>query len=161
MATTYYDDYDDLEKAVSAAVSCVLEDYVAPVAEAILLKHIKTDIYDASTSRGHPKPNAWVKGSTYQRRHVLEGGITSTLEGKDHDSLMVTSDAVAGQSVVKGYEFTNRYAGSFLQLLESGHMGIWRGGFARPAVSNAQKEIDRSSYITNAIKTGLEREMEE
>lgn len=157
MATTYFDDFDDLEKAVSAAVRRILEDCVAPVAEAILLKHIKTDIYDASTSRGHPKPNAWVRGTTYQRRHVLEDGVTSTIEGKEHDTLMVTSTAVAGQSVVKGYEFSNRYAGAFLQLLESGHMGIWRQGFARPAVSNAQKEIDRSTDIKNAINAGLER----
>lgn len=153
MADVYFDDVDELLDAVSAGVLDILQNDVAPVAESILLKHIKTDIYGAYT----PKPGAWVNGTTYQRRHVLEDGITS--EMISGDTLMVTSTATAGQSVVKGYQFSNRYSGAFLQLLESGHMGIWHNGFARPVVANAQKEVDGSSKIAGAIRSGIKRVM--
>lgn len=125
---------------------------IAKEVEAILLKHIKSDIYGAYT----PHMGAWIGGSTYQRRHVLEGGIKSTLEADG--TLLVTSDAPAGQCVVDGYSFSNADSG-FLQLLESGHMGIWRNGFARPAVSNAQREVDSSSSIQNIFEKALQEKM--
>ena len=154
MADIYFDDIEDLLDAVESRLTDVLMEDVAPVVEKILLKHIKTDIYGAYT----PKPGAWVNGTTYQRRHVLEDGITSKV--MNGDTLLVTSEATANQSVVKGYHFSNRYEGAFLQLLESGHMGIWRNGFARPAVANAQREAEESSAVNNAIKRGLKRVME-
>lgn len=153
MADRFFDDVDALLDAVEASIADVLKTDVAPVAEDILRKHIKTDIYGAYT----PKQGGWVNGTTYHRRHVLEDGIKSELT--DNNTLMVTSEATAGQSVVRGYHFSNRYAGAFLQLLESGHMGIWNGGFARPAVSNAQQEIDNSSRITSAVNRGMKRVM--
>ena len=135
MAIIWFDDVDDLVNAVSSVNSEDVIQRVANEVEAILLKHIKSDIYDAYT----PKEGAWVGGTTYQRRHVLEGGIKSTLE--EDGTLLTTSDAPAGQCVVKGYNFSNADSG-FLQLLESGHMGIWRNGFARPVIAQAQKEVD-------------------
>ena len=153
MADIYFEDVDDLLDAVEAGIADILRSDVAPVVESILLKHIKSDIYGVYT----PKPGAWVNGTTYQRRHVLEDGITSELIG--NDTLMVTSNATANQSVVKGYQFSNRYAGAFLQLLESGHMGIWRSGFPRPAVANAQREVETSSKVSSAIKNGIKRVM--
>ena len=148
MADIFFDDVDSLLDAVESGISDVLLNDVAPVVEDILLKHIKSDIYEVYT----PKPGAWVNGTTYQRRHVLEDGITSMIDGGN--TLVVTSDATANQSVVKGYHFSNRYAGSFLQLLESGHMGIWKNGFARPAVANAQREAENSSKVAGAVKRG-------
>ena len=71
---------------------------------------------------------------------------------------MTTSDAPAGQSVVKGYNFSNADSG-FLQLLESGHMGIWKNGFARPVVANAQKEVDNSAKIRSILESGTKRVM--
>lgn len=153
MTDTYFEDIEDLIAAVEAGISDILQNDVAPVAEKILLKHIKSDICGAYT----PKAGAWVNGTTYSRRHVLEDGIRSDLISPD--TLMVTSDSTANQSIVKGYHFSNRYAGAFLQLLESGHMGIWRNGFARPAVTNAQKEVESSSQINSAIKRGIKRVM--
>lgn len=153
MADIYFDDIESLIAAIGTAPTAVMADEVAKEAEKILLKHIKSDIYGAYT----PIPGGWVNGETYSRRHVLENNIKSTIE--PDGTLLVTSEATASQSVVKGYHFSNMYAGSFLELLESGHMGIWKNGFARPAVSNAQKEVDNSSKIRAAFEMGLKREM--
>lgn len=38
-------------------------------------------------------------------------------------------------------------------------MGIWRGGFPRPAVTNTQNEIDTSQEIKSAIQNGIQREI--
>lgn len=158
MADKFFADWDSLVNAVNKVASNVLKNDVAPVAEDILVKHIKSDIYDAYT----PKQNGWVTPqglpTTYVRRHVLEGSVTSYLIG-NKDTLFVTSRATASQSVVKGHSFRNRYDGSFLKLLESGNMGIWRGGFPRPAVKNTQDDIDRSRRITSAIRQGIQREI--
>lgn len=152
MAITWFDNVDDLVNAISSVNSEDVIQRVANEVEAILLKHIKSDIYDVYT----PKEGAWVGGTTYQRRHVLEGGIKSTLE--EDGTLVTTSDAPAGQCVVKGYNFSNADSG-FLQLLESGHMGIWRNGFARPVIANAQKEVDESTKIKSILENEMKRVM--
>jgi len=148
-----------LQEHSATSVRDILFNEVSPVVEQILLKHIKEDIYGVYT----PQRGAWVGGTTYQRRKVLEkpesmvSMITPDPDGGV--TLLVTSDAVAGQSVVKGHHFAQRQPGAFLQLLESGHMGIWKKGFARPAVANAQAEVDSSSEIQRIINQGLERMM--
>lgn len=152
MAITWFEDIDDLVNAVSSVNSDDVIQRVANEVEAILLKHIKSDIYDVYT----PKEGAWVGGTTYQRRHVLESGIKTTLE--EDGTLLTTSDAPAGQCVVKGYNFSNADSG-FLQLLESGHMGIWRNGFARPVIANAQKEVDESTKIRSILENEMKRVM--
>ena len=152
MAITWFEDIDDLVNAVSSVNSDDVIQRVANEVEAILLKHIKSDIYDVYT----PKEGAWVGGTTYQRRHVLESGIKTTLE--EDGTLLTTSDAPAGQCVVKGYNFSNADSG-FLQLLESGHMGIWRNGFARPVIANAQKEVDESTKIKSILENAMKRVM--
>lgn len=152
MDITWFEDVDSLANAMKSINTDEIVRSVAPEVEAILLKHIESDIYDSYT----PREGAWVGGTTYQRRHVLEGGIKSTLEADG--TLLTTSDAPAGQSVVKGYMFSNANSG-FLQLLESGHMGIWKNGFARPAVSNAQKEVDGSARIKAIFRDGVKRMM--
>lgn len=148
MDIIWFDDIDDLIKAVGSAPTDDVIQLIANEVEDILLKHIKSDIYAAYT----PKEGAWVRGTTYMRRHVLEGGIKSTLEADG--TLLTTSDAPAGQSVVRGYNFSNADSG-FLQLLESGHMGIWKHGFARPVVANAQKEVDNSPKIRSILEGGM------
>jgi len=146
-----YDSWEGLCDAVQKKCNDILKRDVAPVAKEIVKKHIQSDIYDVYT----PKTNAWVGGTTYKRRFVLLGSVYSTFTHEDE--IMVTSNATASKSVVPGYSFHNRRPGSFLKLLETGNMGIWRGGFPRPAIGNAQKEIDRSSAIRNAIQSGLDR----
>jgi len=150
-----YESWDGLVTAVEGSIKDILLVDVAPVAEDILKKHIESDIYGAYA----PKNGGWFAGrhyeSAYSRRHVLESSLKSTMENAT--SMLVTSSAPANQSLVPGYSFSNRYDGGFLQMLENGDMGIWRKGFPRPAVSNAQKEIDSSAKIRAAIKNGIKR----
>lgn len=157
MADTYFSDWDTLIKAAETKVEKILKKDVAPIAEEILKKHIQSDIYDVYT----PKENGWVLSdgtrTTYKRRHVLEKSVTSYMS--DRNTLLITSTATASPAVVSGWSFHNRYPGAFLKLLESGNMGIWRGGFPRPAVLNTQEELDRSTQIQSAIKNGIKREI--
>lgn len=147
-------DYSSWEELCAAAQNkCheILDRDVAPVARDIVKRHIQHDIYDVYT----PIPNGWVNGTTYQRRHVLSSSVYHTFV--HDDEIMVTSNATASKAVVPGYSFHNRRPGSFLKLLETGRMGIWRGGFPRPAIGKAQEEINHSSAIRNAIRSGLDR----
>ena len=150
-----YGDWDSLVAAAEEKISIILKQDVAPIVEEIVQSHIQSDIYYAYS----PRPGAWIKGSTYQRRHTLENNISSSL--LDGETLFVTSTATASPSVVKGYRFQNRYAGAFLKMLESGNTGIWRRGFPRPAITNAQTEIDdnlQNGSISRAIERGIKRE---
>ncbi len=152
MPDIWFEDVDELTSAMAHLQDSTVKEITAEMKK-ILLKHIKSDIYDAYT----PQPGGWVSGSTYQRRHSLEGELSSFME--PDGTLVVTSEATANQSVVKGYQFANRQPGAFLQLLESGHMGIWKKGFARPAVSNAQKEIDNSTKLQRIAEAAIKKEM--
>lgn len=151
MRDRMFTDWESLVSASDKQLASILKKDVAPVAEEILLEHIKTDIYGAYT----PKPGAWVHGTTYTRRHVLEDAITSYM--LDSHTLLTTSTATASPSVVKGYSFSNRYDGAFLKLIEVGNTGIWRGGFPRPAVANTEREFDGSQKLNKAILRGIER----
>lgn len=155
MADKYCSDWDQLIEEVNKKASKILEKDVAPVAEDILKKHIKSDIYDVYT----PKEHGWVNGTTYERRNILKDSVVSFLQGSN--TLMVTSkkEVTASPAVVKGWSFHNRYQGAFLKLIESGNTGIWRNGFPRPAVSNTQAEFETSSAIKSAIKRGIQREI--
>ncbi len=153
MADRFFSDWESLISAVDAKATQILQRDVAPVAEDILKKHIKSDIYDVYT----PKPNGWVNGTTYQRRHALEQAVTTIVQ--DKHTILVTSTATASPAVLSGWSFHNRYPGAFLKLLEVGNMGIWRGGFPRPAVTNTQNEIDTSQEIKSAIQNGIQREI--
>lgn len=161
MADKYLSNWDALVFHTNNAAEKILKEYVAPVAEDILRRHIQTDIYDAYT----PKTNGWVssdgKRETYQRRHVLERAVRSVLE--DDNTLLVTSTARPSPSVVKGHNFINRYDGSFLELIQSGHTGIWKGGFPRPAVRNTEadfKDFDKGKRLGSVIQYGIRREIE-
>lgn len=147
--------WEELTAAVSNEIPSILLNDVASVAEEIVRKHILSDIYGAYT----PKDGGWFAGrrfeTAYERRHILESSIHSRMESPT--MMLTTSYATANQSLVPGYHFVNRYPGAFLQMLENGNMGIWTKGFPRPVISNAQKEIDRSSAIQRAIQRGVKR----
>lgn len=152
MAT--YGDWETLVAAAEKKVQRILKQDVSPVVEDIVKQHIQTDIYDVYT----PKAGAWL-GGTYKRRHALEENIITLFPTPSIS--ITTSTATASPSVVKGYSFRNRYPGAFLKLLESGNMGIWKNGFPRPVISNAQKNVDKSlksGAIASAIKNGIKRE---
>lgn len=147
-----YDNWDSLVNAAQTACEKILVTHVSPVMKEIVVKHIRDDIYGVYT----PIEHGWVNGETYQRRHVLENNMYYELQGKNKDTIMVTSVASPSKSVVKGYSFHNRRPGMFLKMLEGPNRGIWKRGFPRPAISNAQKEIDRSSAIKRALQDGID-----
>lgn len=157
----FHDTWEGLVAEATQYADQILSEDVAPVAEDILRDHIMKDIYQKYT----PKTNGWVTWTpngglvpaTYRRRYSLLGYIHSKVEGGG--VLFVTSSAkrqpsIMPSSVSRGYP---QYDGDFLKLLESGHMGLWRGGFARPAVSNAQQEMNNSPRIKTAIMNGISK----
>ena len=148
-----YSSIEELVAAASAATQKVLENDIAPLVEDILRNHISSDIYGVYS----PRPGAWVRGTTYHRRHVLEGEITSWTDGMN--TLFTTSIAVPSRPVVKGYSVHGGRDGGFLKLLGEGNMGIWRRGFPRPAVMNAQREVNSSKQIYDAAINGIKREL--
>lgn len=151
----FYADWGSLVAAAEQKVATILKQDVAPVAEEIVKSHIQSDIYYAYT----PQEGAWVNGSTYQRRHVLEDSIESTM--LSNNTLLITSNASASPSILKGSGFRASAPGAFLQMLESGNTGIWKKGFARPAIAHAQIEIDDSiqgGALSSAIERGIKRE---
>lgn len=159
MAKTY-DNWEDLVAAAQQRCSQVLDKKVAPLVKEIVRRHIKTDIYDAYT----PKEDGWVgsdgRPATYKRRMLLlkPGGVYHKFSNTRKDEILVTSDVTASPAVVKGWSFhTHGRPGSFLKLLESGNMGIWSKGFPRPAVSNAQKEVDNNREILAVMEAELNR----
>lgn len=149
-----YEDWESLVSAAQDACGKVLVNHVKPVMEDIVKRHIQTDIYDAYT----PVEIYQFGGKIYQgyqRRHILEKSMYYELQGRNKDTIMVTSSAPANKPIVKGYSFHNRRPGAFLKMLEGPKRGIWRNGFPRPAISNAQSEIDRSKAIDRAIQAGI------
>lgn len=147
----YYDDFDELYKAVDERLNIVLKKHVAPVAEDILRQFIRTDIYLAYT----PKRGRWVNGSTYEREYDLEESVYSVVY--DDNTALITSDARA-VPLLRSSVFEHRRPGAFLELLESGHMGFWKAGFPRPAVRNAQEAVKTMPHIKEAIRYGLDAE---
>lgn len=147
----------------------ILKTEIATWAKGVLREHIWTDIYNAYT----PKTNGWVAGRqgnksapfngrqrvTYQRRYNLPRLVYSRLI--ESGVLFVTSDAKRRPSIYPNQKQYSAHAGSFLELLEgdaskpNGGLGIWAGGFPRPAVSNAQKTVDKnlSSVVRRAWNT--------
>ncbi len=149
MADTFFCDESALLGSLENVAADILMNDVRPVAIEIFKKHIASDIY----AKYSPKPNGWVDHSTYQRRHVLEGGVFGEMEGAD--TLNVTSNASPDPSIL-GYPTTGADSG-FLRLLESGNMGIWKNGFPRPVIPNVQAEYNSSAEISAAIEKGIKR----
>lgn len=143
MARTY-NNLDKLSKAAidAATVKTVLMDYVAPVVEEILRKHIQEDVYGAYSP------------TLYVRRGSLTSTITSRMIADDE--LLVTATS---QPNAPAHGWASSGEGAFLYMLEVGDLGWWRKGFPRPAISNAQKEVDESAAVEQAKKAGIKRVM--
>lgn len=136
------DNIDDLYTSAldTSAARIVLMEYVAPVVEEILRKHIESDIYGAY----NPK--------TYTRSNSLTANVRSMLISDNE--LLVTSTAVPNTPHVGWYSSGD---GAFLYMLEVGDLGWWRKGFPRPAISNAQREVDSSTAVESAKRNGIKR----
>lgn len=134
-------------------IRTILDKYVKPVMQKILLEHIKEDIYGAYS----PKQYAWIGGTTYQRRNSLlnEGAIESEIDG---NTIYVTSGATTMGLFSEGSWVGG--PGSFLAMLEEGDMGAWTRvtgrRLPRPALTKAQKEVDKSQAIQSAVEKGFE-----
>lgn len=173
-----YDSWEQLIAAAQKECRTILKEDVAPVAKNIVIKHAKEDIYEAVspyTGRRLPTPGAWVIGSygtapnqpsalidTYQRRYTLMNprNIYSAFTS-DPDEIMITSNAAPSAPVVRGTTFSNAVPGAFFKLLESRNLGVWKSGFPRPAITLAQKEINKSADIRAAIQRGIEMRLEQ
>lgn len=118
----------------------VLLDDVAPVVEDILRKHIERDIY------GKYSP------TQYERRNSLTQNIVSKM--LSDNEMLVTAIA---QPNKPAHGWVSSGDGAFLYMLEKGNLGWWRKEFPRPAISNAQNEVDHSSKVKQAKKNGLKR----
>lgn len=136
------DNISDLRAAAidASASRIVLMEYVAPVVEEILRKHIASDIYGAYS------PNV------YDRRMSLMNSIKSQMISDSE--LLVTAIA---QPNKPAHGWHSSGDGAFLHMLETGNLGWWRKGFPRPAISNAQREVDSSSAVERAKRTGIKR----
>ena len=153
MASRTFGSYEELIAAVKAVIPNILTDYVADVAEEILLDHIESDIYDAYA----PQPGKWINDSTYPRRHALEHGVDSWMESPD--TLVVTSKANPSPAIISGHSVYGGDSGGFLRLLESGNMGISGCQFPRPAVTSTQAEFGSSSALSAALQRGIRSEI--
>ena len=148
MAGRVYQSVEEFWDAMEAALPAAMEEYVAPFVENVLRQHIASDIYGVYT----PHPDGWVNG-TYQRRHVLEEAVVSKMNG---GTLETTSTANPSASIL-GHATLGGDDGGFFDLLASDNMGLWAGGFPRPAVVKAQAEIDSSvDTMENLLQKGLE-----
>lgn len=155
----YYDDIGSLIAAAEAKVTTILRSDVSPIAEQIVREHIESDIYGAYS----PKPGGWFGGKMYtepyRRRHDLASQVYTIHQG--NDEILVTSYATGNIPVLSGYSWARGEPGSFLQFIEQGGFGLWQDGFPRPAIKNAQAEIDASlsgGAIASAIQGGIKRE---
>lgn len=142
MAGAVYNSVEEFLSAVEAAIPTVAEEYIAPYVEDVLSAHIESDIYGVYS----PKPDGWVHG-TYSRRHALTGGIQSVFKG----NVLSTTSVAAPSPSVTGAATWGSAEGAFFDLLASGNMGLWRGGFARPAIPKAQAEIDGSMDVLDRL----------
>ena len=157
MQTKYYSDFESLTQSIEKIIPEILKEDVAPVAENILKKNVKEKIYDAYT----PKPNGWVKDTgnwfirmTYRRRNDIETGVYSRF--MSNHTLFVSSEAKANTPVIGSFIESE---GAFLKLLESGNMGLWKGGFSRPAVGQTQKDFSTSKDIEKSIRRGITKKI--
>ncbi len=134
---------------------------VADVVEDILLKHIQSDIYGAYSPRIYSwstTPPGWYRVNDEEIQYGRRGSLMSSAgiyKEMNGDELFMTSDVEANQAVIGTWAAQGH--GSFLQMLEVGPGPVWRGAFGRPAISNAQAEIDSSSEIQTAFEAGLRR----
>lgn len=141
-ADKWFNSIDDLFRAIGGVEIIDEAQMGAAIEEGknVLYKHIQSDIYGAYT----PKPGGWVGGTTYARRNSLSKGSLIAINEPD-GTITITSTAVPGTPVGRGS--ISSEPGSLLKLIESDKHGLWRGGFPRPAVSNAQSEIDGGALM--------------
>lgn len=152
-----YSNWSGLIAAVQEKCGEILDEFVRPVAEDILHEHIRDDIYASYSPVGRD-------AGGYDRRDALGGRGNTVGEVQDNNLLVVTNIAPPSPSV-----FGSARAGAgedeLLYWIENGlvpnyfneHDYVWM--HPRPAVENAQDEINISSDIRAAIKNGISQKI--
>lgn len=144
-----YNSIEEYLAAVEAAIPTAMMKSVAPKVEDILAIYTIMRVYAVY----HPKAGGWVRGTTYQRRMALAEGIVSWMEG---DELNVTSEAAPNTSITGKAVYGGR-DGGFYTMLASGRTGLWRNGFPRPVIPEAQAFVDANiDTLTSYLVEGLE-----
>ena len=138
----------------------ILEDKVAPYMEKVLIRHINEDIYQAN----EPGENTWVHHTQYQRRGLLPDRVKYYMN-KRGNILRVTSTATARSPIFGGSRWGA--PGAFLNMLQEGHLGFltdaqygitrYTPRFERPALRNAQEEIEGKDGARKIIEEALGR----
>lgn len=145
-----------------AMIRDIMMNEVADIVWDILQKHISEDIYAAysphTTYYGRNPPVGWIGVGQegyyrYARRWSLYENKVSKMLG---DTLFVTSDAEPNMSVM-GSGWTHNNTGGFLQMIGTNPGSAWKGRFPRPAIQNAQDEIDNSPYAAKALEIAFAR----
>lgn len=157
--------WDELVLDVQDRCREILKDDVSPVVEKMLKDHIWKDVYLAYKRKENereiwPHDNYDFKMHIYPRRYQLMKKVYTEMyteidAGDKYVGISTTSKESANTPVVEGWVFVNDHPGAFLEMLESGHTGIWKGGFARKPITNTQNEINTSSKIRSIIDKGL------
>ena len=147
-------------------VQNILLHEVADEMQKILLKHIASDIYGAYTPTitPHEKIHGYIlpgwrdvgEGYQYARRNSLLDPGNIYKEIIEGNTMFVTSDAKPNQSTV-GSTWVPYGHGAFLEMLGTHPGRMWPIAFARPAIQNAQAEVDTSGAVEAAFERGLKR----
>jgi len=138
-----------LAKLINDDLRVMLESDVAKYMEDVLREHIYSDIYDVS----QPGENKWLHHTTYRRRYGLPQRVRA-YTNKRGNIVRVTSTATARNPIYDGSRWGA--PGAFLNMLQEGNMGFLSqythyGYFPRPALENAQHEIETSGIILAMI----------
>ena len=152
----YYSNIKDLFDAAESKIENILVNYVSPVADDIVHKHIVDDIYGAYSPVG-------AAGYGYERRGQLasEDNIQNYIVGDNE--LLVTNEAEPSPSI-----WNDNSGGEPDRLLYWIEYGLVPNYFnyndypwmhSRPAIQNAQEEINTSDKIADAIQTGIDAEI--
>ena len=130
--------YFETDIDFSGISAIVAFNYIVPEMETILKKHIDKDIYGAYG----PKQ--------YKRRMSLNKDFEAKII--DNNTIFVTNNAYPNKPARGRNGAWHAYHdGAFLEMLAGSNLGFWYEGFPRPAVANAQQEIDSSYKIKSAI----------
>ena len=143
-----YSNWSSLVKAAQTACNDVLKSEVADTAKKIVNKHIQSDIYDTYSPVGE-------ENGGYDRRNEL-GDPTNTISRMiDKNTILITNEAPPSPPIFDGDY--GEYDDELLYWIEKGRvLNMFNNKdypwmHPRPAISNAQEEINSSTEIESAI----------
>jgi hypothetical protein len=150
-----FSNWNDLVSAAQAACADILKTEVAKTAKAIVDKHIQSDIYDAYSPAGY-------ESGGYSRRGAL-GSPGNTIDKMiDEETLLITNIAPPSPPVFGGGS-SGAFPDELLYWINEGLVPNYFNDkdypwmHPRPAIDEAQEEINTSQEINAAINSGVKR----